>query len=112
MRYDAVLIGYFSASEMQVNVFSYMNIIFGRGHAASFNIYKDTGVLDTTSHHQPDMLKMDVHSWHALGSRAERNKENNAMPTKWKAYKVSSNLLMRNLFQHDLNPCIVSQKGI
>ncbi|EXB56250.1 hypothetical protein L484_024787 [Morus notabilis] len=59
-----------------------------RGHAASFNIYKDAGVLDTTSHHQPDMLKMDVHSWHALGSRAERNKENNAMPTKWKAYKV------------------------
>ncbi|GMN34661.1 hypothetical protein TIFTF001_004822 [Ficus carica] len=59
-----------------------------RAHAAPLSIYKDSSAVDTTSRHQPDMLKSDINSWHTLGSRAERNKENNAMPTKWKAYKV------------------------
>ena len=35
--------------------------------------------------------KADLNSWHALGGRAERNKENNAMPAKWTSYKVPCN---------------------
>ncbi|XP_062097272.1 mitotic spindle checkpoint protein BUBR1 [Humulus lupulus] len=59
-----------------------------RGHSSLVSIYKDPSVVDTTFHHPPDISKTDTASWQTLGSRAERNKENNAKPSKWKAYKV------------------------
>uniref|UniRef100_A0A803Q8E5 BUB1 N-terminal domain-containing protein n=1 Tax=Cannabis sativa TaxID=3483 RepID=A0A803Q8E5_CANSA len=34
-------------------------------------------------------IRTTASSWKSLGSRAERNKENNDKPSKWKAYKVS-----------------------
>lgn len=40
------------------------------------------------SSHQPDKSKIDHCSWHTLGVKAERNKENNAVPAKWTSYKV------------------------
>ncbi|PON34271.1 Mitotic spindle checkpoint protein Bub1/Mad [Parasponia andersonii] len=64
------------------------NLKRDRALAAPLSIYKDSGVVDGSLHHQPDMVKTDVNCWQALGSRAERNKENNAIPTKWKTYKV------------------------
>ncbi|KAK1555963.1 hypothetical protein Q3G72_033908 [Acer saccharum] len=47
-------------------------------------VYKDTKV-DVLSSHQPDKSKA---AWNNLGTRAERNKENNAIPSKWTSYKV------------------------
>ncbi|KAI9201769.1 hypothetical protein LWI28_028973 [Acer negundo] len=47
-------------------------------------VYKDTKV-DVLSSHQPDKSKA---AWNSLGTRAERNKENNAIPSKWTSYKV------------------------
>lgn len=45
-------------------------------------------VVDVPLHHEPDTSKTDLNSWHALGTRAERIKENNPIPTKWTSYKV------------------------
>lgn len=61
----------------------------------NINIYKDSNSADIGSHHHPDVSKPDVNSWHSLGPRAERNKENNAIPTKWRSYKVSSSPLLQ-----------------
>ncbi|XP_031270267.1 mitotic spindle checkpoint protein BUBR1 [Pistacia vera] len=53
----------------------------------SLHIFKDTNV-DAMSSHQPDKSKIDHCAWHSLGVKAERNKENNAVPTKWTSYKI------------------------
>ncbi|XP_050235427.1 mitotic spindle checkpoint protein BUBR1 [Mercurialis annua] len=52
-----------------------------------FSVYKDknTNVL---LENQPSKSKTDLNAWNSLGSRAERNKENNAIPAKWTTYKV------------------------
>ncbi|KAG4917369.1 hypothetical protein JHK85_055650 [Glycine max] len=54
---------------------------FGTVLAKGENHSADTGDTDP---HKPD----PSHSWHTLGARADRNKENNAIPGKWKSYKV------------------------
>ncbi|XP_044509948.1 mitotic spindle checkpoint protein BUBR1 [Mangifera indica] len=61
---------------------------------ASFHIYKDTKV-DVMSSHQPDKSKIDHCSWHTLGVKAERNKENNAVPVKWTSYKIPQRSVSR-----------------
>lgn len=45
---------------------------------------------DTTSSDQAEMdkSKPEFGSWLMLGGRSERNKENNALPGKWVAFKV------------------------
>ncbi|KAK9928529.1 hypothetical protein M0R45_025661 [Rubus argutus] len=48
------------------------------------SIYKE----DSISLDQSDVPKRDLNLWHTLGPRAERNKENSAIPTKWTSYKV------------------------
>ncbi|KAF8377968.1 hypothetical protein HHK36_031357 [Tetracentron sinense] len=58
-----------------------------RAHAAPFSIYKDTNI-DITFGHQPESSKIDTKSWHTLGTRAERNKENNAIHSKWTSNKI------------------------
>ncbi|XP_030951083.1 mitotic spindle checkpoint protein BUBR1 [Quercus lobata] len=55
-----------------------------RAHATPLTIFKDISNVDR----QPDTSKTDLNSWRTLGARAERNKENNAIPTKWTTYKV------------------------
>ncbi|TKY69134.1 Mitotic spindle checkpoint protein BUBR1 [Spatholobus suberectus] len=55
-----------------------------RTRAAPLSIYKDSVATGDTGPHQPDLS----HSWHTLGARADRNKENNAIPGKWKSYKI------------------------
>ncbi|GAV65810.1 Mad3_BUB1_I domain-containing protein [Cephalotus follicularis] len=50
-------------------------------------VYKDTNV-DIMSVHQSDKSTTDLNSWRTLGVRAERNKENNAIPAKWTLYKI------------------------
>ncbi|KAF7829447.1 mitotic spindle checkpoint protein BUBR1 [Senna tora] len=56
-----------------------------RTGAAALTIYKDSTV---TCPGQLDTSERELHSWHALGARAERNKENNAIPGKWTTYQV------------------------
>ncbi|CAL1383580.1 unnamed protein product [Linum trigynum] len=52
--------------------------------ASPFAIYEDSnGDAAAPVHEQP---KKDP--WHNLGRRAERNKENNAIPTKWSLHKI------------------------
>ncbi|XVF82377.1 hypothetical protein PTKIN_Ptkin16aG0041900 [Pterospermum kingtungense] len=41
--------------------------------------------------------KTDSNSWHTLGGRAERNKENNAMPAKWASYKIPQRPVPRSI---------------
>ncbi|AES59939.1 putative mitotic spindle checkpoint protein Bub1/Mad3 [Medicago truncatula] len=55
-----------------------------RTRAAPLSIYKDSNANAETCPPQPD----PSHSWLKLGGRAERNKENNAIPAKWKSFKV------------------------
>ncbi|KAB2631967.1 mitotic spindle checkpoint protein BUBR1 [Pyrus ussuriensis x Pyrus communis] len=55
---------------------------------APINIYKESNSVDVGSRYHPDVPKTDLNSWHTLGPRAERNKENNAIPTKWTTYKI------------------------
>ncbi|XP_004498199.1 mitotic spindle checkpoint protein BUBR1 [Cicer arietinum] len=55
-----------------------------RTRAAPLSIYNDSNASDEPCPHQPDLS----HSWLKLGARAERNKENNAIPAKWKSFKI------------------------
>ena len=55
-----------------------------RTRAAPLSIYKDSTAGGETCSHQPD----ESHSWLKLGARAERNKENNAIPAKWNSFKI------------------------
>ncbi|OVA01039.1 Mad3/BUB1 homology region 1 [Macleaya cordata] len=52
---------------------------------AVVSIYKDTDA--SIPSHQPDLLKNDMKIY-TLGTRAERNKENTAIPTKWTSTKI------------------------
>ncbi|PKI71677.1 hypothetical protein CRG98_007899 [Punica granatum] len=54
---------------------------------APFAIYKDANA-DISLAHQPDILKKGLNTWQNLGSRAERNKENNALPSRWTSLKI------------------------
>uniref|UniRef100_A0A5B7CA53 Putative mitotic spindle checkpoint protein BUBR1 n=1 Tax=Davidia involucrata TaxID=16924 RepID=A0A5B7CA53_DAVIN len=54
---------------------------------APLSIYKDTNT-NITLCNQSELSRTDLKSWHTLGARAERNKENNAIPTKWTSNKI------------------------
>ncbi|ONK79004.1 uncharacterized protein A4U43_C01F1880 [Asparagus officinalis] len=49
------------------------------------SIYNDE---NSASRRQPENQKSNGSSWHTLGSRADRNKENTSAPTVWSSYKV------------------------
>ncbi|XP_057776577.1 LOW QUALITY PROTEIN: mitotic spindle checkpoint protein BUBR1 [Salvia miltiorrhiza] len=53
----------------------------------TFSIFKDSSD-STVFSHQPEMSKVGIKPWHSLGARAERNKENNAIPSKWTSNKI------------------------
>lgn len=55
-----------------------------RTRAAPISIYKDSVASGDNSPHEADLS----HSWRTLGAQADRNKENNAIPGKWKSYKI------------------------
>lgn len=58
-----------------------------RPYLALLDVYDDSKIV-VTSHHEPDTSKTYLNSWTILGSRRERNKENNALPSKWTSHKV------------------------
>ncbi|WVZ12448.1 hypothetical protein V8G54_016978 [Vigna mungo] len=55
-----------------------------RIRAVPFSIYKDSAASGEIDPRHPDQS----HSWHTLGARADRNKENNPIPGRWKSFKV------------------------
>ncbi|CAN6918683.1 unnamed protein product [Brassica oleracea] len=59
---------------------------------APLAVYKDTTTADQT---ESDKSKSEFGSWLMLGGRAERNKENNALPGKWAAFKVPQKPIVR-----------------
>ncbi|XP_022157258.1 mitotic spindle checkpoint protein BUBR1 [Momordica charantia] len=54
---------------------------------APFDVYEDSEV-DITSQQESHVSKTRLNSWTVLGSRRERNKENNALPSKWTSHKI------------------------
>ncbi|OMO99710.1 BUB1-related protein [Corchorus capsularis] len=54
-------------------------------HRTPLSVFNDN-VDVMTGHHSKPMTSSN--SWQTLGSRAERNKENNQVPTKWTSYKI------------------------
>lgn len=79
-----------------------------RTRAAPLSIYKDSADTGDTDPHKPDLS----HSWHTLGARADRNKENNAIPGKWKSYKVLIFTLFFCLPFHDWSYTITYYKTV
>ncbi|KAM7513950.1 hypothetical protein LguiA_003533 [Lonicera macranthoides] len=61
-----------------------------RVNGTPITIYKDTNMGS-----QSDSSKSDFKSWHTLGARAERNKENNAVPAKWTSNKIPQRSMHR-----------------
>ncbi|KAL0663818.1 hypothetical protein Bca4012_100655 [Brassica carinata] len=67
---------------------------------APLAVYKDTTTEDQT---ESDKSKPEFGSLLMLGGRAERNKENNALPGKWAAFKVPQKPIVRTAassFEH------------
>ncbi|WOH03604.1 hypothetical protein DCAR_0623003 [Daucus carota subsp. sativus] len=58
-----------------------------RAQGTSLSVYTDANSAASFGH-QSELSKSEVKPWHTLGPRAERNKENNAIPTKWTANKI------------------------
>ncbi|KAJ9553768.1 hypothetical protein OSB04_017813 [Centaurea solstitialis] len=59
------------------------------GHIGGpLKVFKDTSTGSRSSMHQSESLKPDSKPWHTLGARAERNKENKAIPAKWTSNKI------------------------
>nr|XP_043634191.1 mitotic spindle checkpoint protein BUBR1 [Erigeron canadensis] len=72
----------------------------------SIKILKDvTNISQSTSlvHQSEPSLKP---SWHTLGARAERNKENNAIPSKWTSNKIPQRPVGRMSGAAAAAPCI------
>ncbi|XP_023743815.1 mitotic spindle checkpoint protein BUBR1 [Lactuca sativa] len=57
------------------------------GAAASFKVYKET-TGRSSMQQQPESSKPELKNWNTLGGRADRNKENNAIPAKWTSHKI------------------------
>lgn len=73
-----------------------------RAQRTPLSIYKDTNV-DVMLGHQPGKSKTDLNPWSTLGARAERNKENNAIPSKWTTYKVGRRSYLSKNFHYRVN---------
>ncbi|XP_038897191.1 mitotic spindle checkpoint protein BUBR1 [Benincasa hispida] len=58
-----------------------------RSYLAPIDVYDDSKIA-ITSCHDPDVSKTHLNSWTILGNRRERNKENNAFPSKWTSHKI------------------------
>ncbi|XP_031120724.1 mitotic spindle checkpoint protein BUBR1 [Ipomoea triloba] len=67
----------------------------GRAQVPFLPIYKDKNT-DIASSHHIETSKLDTRSWHCLGARGERNKENNAIPSKWTSNKIPQRAVHRN----------------
>ncbi|CAA0807927.1 Mitotic spindle checkpoint protein BUBR1 [Striga hermonthica] len=59
-----------------------------RAPGAALSIFKDSSNSSLADHGPQDMSKFDLKPWHSLGARAERNKENSAIPSKWTSTKI------------------------
>lgn len=55
-------------------------------HGGSLKVFKETTTMGRSSSHPSESSLKP--SWHTLGARADRNKENNAIPSKWTSNKI------------------------
>lgn len=58
------------------------------GPQGSLKVFKDTGSMGRSSMQQSESSKPELKVWNTLGGRAERNKENNTIPSKWTSHKI------------------------
>ncbi|KAJ0240132.1 Mitotic spindle checkpoint protein BUBR1 [Hirschfeldia incana] len=63
-----------------------------RSSRPPLSIYSDN---TPGNHPEPEKSKPEYGSWLMLGGRAERNKENNSLPGKWKTFKVPQKPIAR-----------------
>ncbi|KAK9164829.1 hypothetical protein Scep_000020 [Stephania cephalantha] len=63
---------------------------------APLSIYKDEN-LSIPFSHQAESSKPEMMLWNTLGTRAERNKENNAIPSKWTKDKIPQRPVSRSM---------------
>ncbi|PWA57105.1 BUB1-related (BUB1: budding uninhibited by benzymidazol 1) [Artemisia annua] len=56
-------------------------------HGGTFKVLKDTTNTTVGSRKSSESSSLKP-TWHTLGARAERNKENNAIPAKWTSNKI------------------------
>lgn len=66
-----------------------------RAQGSLFSIYKDANA-GMSSTLQSEIPKLENTSWHCLGARADRNKENQAIPSKWTSNKIPQRHGLRN----------------
>lgn len=76
-----------------------------RAQGSLFSIYKDAkaGMSSTL---QSEIPKLENISWHCLGARADRNKENQALPSKWTSNKIPQRHGLRNQGATTTTPCL------
>ncbi|KAL6974918.1 non-specific serine,threonine protein kinase [Sarracenia purpurea var. burkii] len=79
--------GQMQTQTVETSDFSRKKLKQDRAYGTALNIFKDANT-EVPLVHQPELSKADSKTWHALGSRKERNKENNAIPTKWTSNKI------------------------
>ncbi|XP_051118167.1 mitotic spindle checkpoint protein BUBR1 [Andrographis paniculata] len=58
-----------------------------RAPGTNLSVFKDDSSTSSFGH-QPELAIPDMKPWHSLGARAERNKENNSIPSKWTSTKI------------------------
>ncbi|XP_059291931.1 mitotic spindle checkpoint protein BUBR1 isoform X2 [Lycium ferocissimum] len=76
-----------------------------RAHGSLFSIYKDANA-GMSSTLQSEIPKLENTSWHSLGARADRNKENQAIPSKWTSNKIPQRHGLRNRGATTTTPCL------
>ncbi|KAH0681511.1 hypothetical protein KY284_022596 [Solanum tuberosum] len=75
-----------------------------RAQGSLFSIYKDGNAGMSTL--QSEIPKLENTSWHCLGARADRNKENQAIPSKWTSNKIPQRHGLRNRGATTTTPCL------
>lgn len=76
-----------------------------RAQGSLFSIYKDANA-GMSSTLQSEIPKLENTSWHCLGARADRNKENQAIPSKWTSNKIPQRHGLRNRGATTTTPCL------
>ncbi|CAN1163052.1 Mitotic spindle checkpoint protein BUBR1 [Linum perenne] len=83
--FGTVLTGYGNGTQRRSSDLAAKGLNTNRVQKTPFSVYKDFNGDAMSLDEQP---KKDKNQWQNLGVRAERNKENNAIPSKWTKYKI------------------------
>ncbi|KAF3619818.1 Mitotic spindle checkpoint protein BUBR1 [Capsicum annuum] len=75
-----------------------------RAQGSLISIYKDSSA-GMSSTPQSEIPKLE-NTWHCLGARADRNKENQAIPSKWTSNKIPQRHGLRHRAATTTTPCL------